>query len=464
MMGRSGYDITSLRLAEDSGTPYSICSADTPAIEEDHPLFKLKDLFLHVVMEAYVQAQRECQQDEDVEVIDNIEISIEPTDHEPDTADRPRKRGRLSDGASTAGGEKQSHRSLTKRRAQDRRLWLACPYAKKDPVRYRDCYRYFLARVRDVKQHLSRCHRRPMYCPTCKKTFEDEDEKDRHITSRSCTYNSSIVIEGITENQRRQLSQRVKASMPEEQQWFAVFDTLFSPHPRPRTPYRDREMSEDLCVFQDFVTARGPALLTEFLEARGVITSNLPREEGDLATFMKDVLGEGLQRIIDQWANDSATAVDQISAPHSLRSSPTVDSGIALQISYPRTADDRQKMDNPSASDRSNLNLCDERRERDANQLLPDVFGKVENPWKGMDTLQVDDGCQHHFQSMMKSSEKPSEDAPAEANQKGAQELPASLSMSQFPELSGYAETAVFSAPTGVSDLLSSFDLVEWQT
>ncbi|KAI0107416.1 hypothetical protein F4776DRAFT_426969 [Hypoxylon sp. NC0597] len=462
MMGRSGYDTTSLWLTEDSGTPYSICSADTPAIEEDHPLFKLKDLFLHVVMAAYMQAQRERQQDEDVEVIDNIEISIEPADHEPD-ADRPRKRGRLSDSASTVAGEKQSQRSLTKRRAQDRRLWLACPYAKKDPVRYRDCYRYFLARVRDVKQHLSRCHRRPMYCPTCKETFEDEEEKDRHITSRSCTLRPSIVIEGITESQRKQLSQRVKASMPEEQQWFAVFDTLFSPHPRPRTPYRDREMSEDLCVFQDFMTARGPALLTEFLEVRGVITSNLPREEGDLATFMKEVLGEGLQRIIDQWANDSATAVDQISAPHSLRSSPTVDSGIALQISYPRAGDDRQKKDNASASDRSNPNLGDERREQDTNQHLLDVFGKAENQWKGMGTLQAEDGCQHHFQSMMDSSEKTLKDASAEASQKGAQELPDSFALSQFPELPGYAEAAIFSAPTEVSDLLSSFNL-EWQT
>ncbi|KAI0835973.1 hypothetical protein F5Y06DRAFT_288788 [Hypoxylon sp. FL0890] len=462
-MGRSGYDTTSLRLAEESETPYSICSADTPAIEEDHPLFKLKDLFLHVVMATFMQAQRGRQQDEDVQITDNIEASVEPADHERDANDRPRKRGRLSDSVSTVAGEKQSQRSLTKRRAQDRRLWLACPYAKKDPVRYRDCYRYFLARVRDVKQHLSRCHRRPMYCPTCKETFEDEDEKDRHITSRSCTLRPSVVIEGITESQRRQLSQRVKASMPEEQQWFAVFDTLFSPHPRPRTPYRNREMSDDLCVFQDFMTARGPALLTEFLEARGVITSDLPREEGDLATFMKEVLGEGLQRIIDQWTSDSATAIEPVSASHSLRSSPTVDSGIALQIGYPRTADDRHKTENSSGSDLNNPNLGDERREGDPNQPLFDVFGKEGNPWKGMDTFQADNGSGNGSQSLIDSSEKLSGDVSTDHGQKGAQGLPDSLNISQFPELADYAEAAIFSAPTGVSDLLGNFDPVEWQ-
>ncbi|KAI1412012.1 hypothetical protein F5Y13DRAFT_164170 [Hypoxylon sp. FL1857] len=301
-----------------------------------------------------------------------------------------------------------------------------------------------------------------MYCPTCKETFEDEDEKDRHITSRSCTLRPSIVIEGITENQRKQLNQRVKASMPEEQQWFAVFDTLFSPHPRPRTPYRDREMSEDLCVFQDFMTARGPVLLTEFLEARGVITSDLPREEGDLATFMKEVLGEGLQRIIDQWTSDSATAIEPVSTSHSLRSSPTVDSGIALQISYPRTADDRNKADNLSGSDPSNPTLGDERREGDANQQLFDVFDKAGGSWEGMDTSQGNESG-HRPQSMMDDPEKPLENALVDPRHKGAQELPDPLAMSQFPELPDY-EAAPFAAPTGVSDLLSSFDLVEWQT
>ncbi|KAI1773093.1 hypothetical protein F4818DRAFT_117904 [Hypoxylon cercidicola] len=338
-MGRGAYDTTNLfaKRAEESETPYSICSADTPSIEEDHPLFQLKDTCLQVVMAAFMQA-RGCKQDhsDSAEGIGSARASFEGT------SDHPRKRSRLSDSASAAADEKQTQRALPKRRTQDRRLWFACPYAKKDPVKYRDCYRYFLGRIRDVKQHLTRCHRKPIYCPICNSTFEDEDEKDSHIRSRTCSPGPSIVIEGISEKQKRELSQRVSSKMPEEQQWFAVFDTLFYPHRRPRTPYRDREQSEDLCVFQDFMTARGPTILAEFLASKGVTGSDLPCEERDLAAFKKEIFEEGLNRIIEQWTNDNATAVGETDVPHSPPSSSTVDSGVAMQIDRSQTEESRR--------------------------------------------------------------------------------------------------------------------------
>ncbi|KAI1804434.1 hypothetical protein F4811DRAFT_561760 [Daldinia bambusicola] len=322
------------------------------------------------------------QQNESAVAIDSTETPFELGERERDN-DGPRKRSRLSDCASTNTGEKQSQRSFTKRRAQDRRLWLACPYAKKDPVRYRDCYRYFLARVRDVKQHVTRCHRKPIHCPICNDTFRDEDERDLHIGLRSCTPRPSIIMEGISEKQKRELSQRVSSKMPEEQQWFAVFDIIFSPHPRPRTPYRDRELSDDLCVFQDFMTARGPALLTEFLEARGVVTWNLPREERDLDTFKKEVLGEGLQLIIDQWTSDNARALEPASATHSLRSSPTLDSGIAMQSSSQRAASKRTRIDNQLGTDRRDLQgeAC-----RDQDLYAMNTFSSVSSLQNRVDT------------------------------------------------------------------------------
>ncbi|KAI0380496.1 hypothetical protein F5Y04DRAFT_99570 [Hypomontagnella monticulosa] len=452
-MGRSGYETTNLWEIEESETPYSICSADTPAIEEDNPLFDLKDSFLQWVMAAYTQAWGP-QHIESHQAIESIETPIEPISHDHDTNDRPRKRGRLSDGASTMTGEKQSLRSITKRRAQDRRLWLACPYAKKDPVRYRDCYRYFLARVRDVKQHLARCHRKPIYCPICNDTFEDEDEKDIHIRKRNCTPRPSIVIEGISEKQKRELSNRVSSKMPEEQQWFAVFDTLFSPHPRPRTPYRDRELSDDLCVFQDFMAVRGPALLADFLEAKGVMTSNLSQEERDLATFKKEVLGEGLQLIIDQWTSDSATAIDPTSNPHSLRSSPTVDSGIAMHTNRSKVV--------TSSGDLISSNPGDENRDNE-NQRAASVSSQVANPDTGADTLQANDGPEYQPLVMAGMSADPSGPISARPGREGMLGgMPDHLAMSQFTALPNYAESAVY--PTGTDDsCLLNFD-IEWPT
>ncbi|KAI1459703.1 hypothetical protein F4805DRAFT_50488 [Annulohypoxylon moriforme] len=456
-MGRSGYETTNLWSAEDTETPYSICSADTPAIEEENPLFKLKDSFLQVAMAAYMQASElGRQQGDNVETIDNIEVSIELVDHENDANERPRKRGRTSDCASTVAGEKKSQRSGTKRRTQDRRLWLACPYAKKDPVRYRRCYGYFLGRVRDVKQHLDRCHRKPICCPICNEIFDDEDEKDTHIRAQSCTRRPSIKIEGISEKQRKELKHRVSSKLSEDQQWFAVWDALFSPHPRPKTPYRDRELSEDLCVFQDFMTVRGPALLAEFLETKGMMTSNLPNEERDLATFNKEILGEGLQLIIDQWTADSASAIEQRSATQSLRSSPTVDSGIALHMGHPKPRE-RLKTENPSGNDLASLSLNDKRHVKDNDRRTRNMFDMVGNTEEGATVFQNHDGPERHTQSMMDWTANPTGNLSMNYSQRHM-EIPSALDMSQFAVIPDYAEATIFPAPAGASDLLN-FDI-----
>ncbi|KAI0122473.1 hypothetical protein F4814DRAFT_210457 [Daldinia grandis] len=447
-MGRSGYDITFLWEPDDSETPNSICSADTPPIEEEHLLFRWKDSFLQVVMTAYKDPWRR-QQDESALVIDSTETSFELVDHEHED-DRPRKRNRLSDCASAVTGEKQSQRSFTKRRAQDRRLWLACPYAKKDPVHYRDCYRYFLARVRDVKQHVTRCHRKPIHCPICNDTFKDEDERDLHIGLRSCTPRPSVIMEGISEKQKRELSQRVSSKMPEEQQWFAVFDIIFSPHPRPRTPYRDRELSDDLCVFQDFMTARGPALLAEFLEARGVITWSLPREERDLDAFKKEVLGEGLQIIIDQWMSDNAKALEPASASHSLRSSPTLDSGIAMQSSRQQAASKGGGINNSSENESLDLRrgeeVCEDKNPRAAN-----IFSQATGLEDRMDTTLSEVIAEHNSQPVVGESAELLGDISTNYSPKYLLEMTDPSTISQF-------DYTTFPPPTGVPDLLN-FDM-----
>ncbi|KAI1385601.1 uncharacterized protein F4822DRAFT_432456 [Hypoxylon trugodes] len=454
-MGRSGYETTNIWSAEDPETPYSICSAETPEIEEDHPLFPLKDLFLQVVMSAYQARGR--QRDESVQAFDNIEPSIEPIDNDHDEDERPRKRGRFLDSTSSTTSEKQTQRTLNKRRAQDRRLWLACPYAKKDPVQYRDCYRYFLGRIRDVKQHLTRCHRKPIYCPICNELFSGEEERDSHIRQSTCKPRPSIIIEGVSEKQKKELSQRVSSKMPEEQQWFTVFDTLFSPHPRPRTPYRDKELSDDLCVFHDFMTARGPTLLAEFLEARGVTTANLPHEEGDLSTFKKEVLAEALQRIIDQWASDSAT-IGRVSAPHSLRSSPTIDSGIAMQSGYSQTSEE-QKPDNAPRAGLPPLITGNKRSEENENRYTVAFIDRGGNPRKEEGTVQAEDGSGDSFQSMMDASATSSRDITMNSNQDHALGASDALTMSQFAALSEYGESSIFNALTEASD---SFDHLKW--
>ncbi|KAK8018121.1 hypothetical protein PG991_007311 [Apiospora marii] len=333
-MGRSGYDITGMTICDYQviDTPASICTEATEDLEEAHPLHTVRTQFLHVVMAAHKRAVHDPNDISPDGASNSKRQTGSLKENDSNEYETPSKRARLLDGASTLDSAyKQSTGTTNKRRTQNRRLWLACPFAKKDPVRYRNCYRYTLGRIRDVKQHLNRCHRKPICCPRCWEVFEDEDIRDGHIRVNECSQRLEIEIEGISEKQRRVLGQRVSSKMPEEQQWFAVFDILFSPLPRPRSPYIDRDLSEQMSVFHDFYTSKGPELLSEFLESTGVVTWNLPQEERDLATFQEEILGDGLLQIWDHWISANTVERPCDAEPRTPTASQSNDSGVALQ-------------------------------------------------------------------------------------------------------------------------------------
>lgn len=189
-----------------------------------------------------------------------------------------------------------------RRRTSDRQLTFACPYTKKDSMSYRDCYKYKLSRIRDVKQHLARCHRNPLYCPRCMGTFETEEERDEHIRAFSCPSRPWIRLDGVTESQRRQLSNKSASNTSPEAQWFVMFDIVFPGHePRPKSPYIDNELLQDITLYQDFLTSQGPRILSGVLAEQGHMTWNLPNGERDLAAFQQTVFEEGLGIIFEQW-------------------------------------------------------------------------------------------------------------------------------------------------------------------
>lgn len=202
------------------------------------------------------------------------------------------------------GSEPSSNRidCSKRRRTSHRQLTFACPYTKKNPMLYRDCYRYKLSRIRDVKQHLARCHRKPLYCPRCMGTFGTEVERDDHIREFSCPSRRPITLDGITEYQKSQLAKKSAPNASPEAQWFAVFEIVFPGHtPKPASPYVDSELLQDITLYQDFLTSHGPRILSGILDERGAVTWNLPDGERDLAAFQQTVFEEGLRTVFDQW-------------------------------------------------------------------------------------------------------------------------------------------------------------------
>ena len=346
---RDGNDQSPTWLSQDDGSPmeededelagsefsWSNSSDEAPDVDKSHPLFQLQKEYLSVVIKAYDEAQNDGCHAEPASTGIASASGISPN-RGRETANRSasRKHGRSTD-ASSEGGEKVSSRASNKRRALARALVFACPFIKKDPMRHRDCYRYFLTRIRDVKQHIKRCHRMPIHCARCTEIFGDEEDRDEHLRSADCSVRPMVQLDGVSEKQQKLLSQRISSTMSEDDQWFAIFDILFPGHnPRPRSPYLDQELSEQMQMFRDFLAAQGPTLLSGFLGTRATITWDVPPGEGDLAAFQETALADGLLLVLDRFI--LASAATEPSSSNSQASGSVLlstDSGIDMDMS-----------------------------------------------------------------------------------------------------------------------------------
>lgn len=118
---------------------------------------------------------------------------------------------------------------------------LACPFQKRDPSRHQKCFALSLQRIKDVKQHLFRCHMKPeYYCAVCYVVFDTADDRDRHSRWRGCEELDSPCLPqfgGITEDQRKQLSEKSLRTMDVKQQWFQIWSVIFPDIEAPRSVY-----------------------------------------------------------------------------------------------------------------------------------------------------------------------------------------------------------------------------------
>ncbi|KAF4945649.1 hypothetical protein FGADI_11771 [Fusarium gaditjirri] len=177
-------------------------------------------------------------------------------DHEDENNDRenepPKKKGKTSQ--SQCDGRYQ---------------FLACPYWKADPGKYWDCFLKKNDTIAHLKQHLTRRHTPKYYCQICYETFKEFDLFDSHALARSCTRGPSAKLEGISQQQKNQLSLKSKGSV--EQQWYTVWSILFPDMEPPATIYIHSTQSEDFCRIQEFAQREGVAIMLDELESNGIV-------------------------------------------------------------------------------------------------------------------------------------------------------------------------------------------------
>ncbi|KZL71831.1 hypothetical protein CT0861_10333 [Colletotrichum tofieldiae] len=260
-----------------------------------------------------------------------------------DASPKSRKRGTQNheptdqeqhpDGSGDANGHKRRKPDT----ANDKNkggLSLACPFYKEDGRKHHKCLQLQLSRIRDVKQHLSRKHMQPHFCPSCGRTFRALEDQREHIRLRTCDNGNFLPPDGITQDQQKDLSARVDRKLQERDQWFAVWDIVFPGKPRPESPYVYGPFHEVATCFLKFWQERGRQIYFNHLRSNSAL---LPRSGSDetrcLArqnSFMNDIINQFIETSVpvfrEQETQDSSLDSSPDSTPETTLSGGTVSS------------------------------------------------------------------------------------------------------------------------------------------
>ncbi|KAK4182837.1 hypothetical protein QBC35DRAFT_395171, partial [Podospora australis] len=204
-----------------------------------------------------------------------------------------RKRQRPEKGQDSRGEDSNNVDTVPKPKASGETGTTVClPFWKLDSREWRGCFAYKLTRIRDVKQHLNRVHAECCYCVRCGEDFRSEEELDAHYaTTPSCT-SRPFKKKWLSGPQKDNLRSWSNAQHSGEEQWYAIWDIMLPGIPRPDSPYLDKELSEEVNSFRDFLVTQGPGIMRETGEQEGI----------QLTTIEERVIPLALNRIFEQWA------------------------------------------------------------------------------------------------------------------------------------------------------------------
>lgn len=142
---------------------------------------------------------------------------------------------------------------------------LACPFQKRNPSQHQRCFALSLQRIKDVKQHIYRCHAKPeYYCASCYEVFDTANDRDKHSRRRECRKldrPSLPHFEGITEEQRKQLNEKSNRTMNIEEQWFQIWAVLFQDAVRPRSVYLGNCLEEVVPLLREKWRRQGSSIM-----------------------------------------------------------------------------------------------------------------------------------------------------------------------------------------------------------
>ncbi|KAK8045811.1 hypothetical protein PG996_013875 [Apiospora saccharicola] len=197
------------------------------------------------------------------------------------------------------GPEDNKKRKLTGPEDDDEKApTLACPFYKKNPAGHSKCLSFRLKRIRDVKQHLNRKHLQPHHGSACGTHFETQQLARGHERARVCDVLDFSGPDGISEDQRERLSDRVDRKNSMTEQWYTVWEIVFPGCQRPPSPFVESPMHEAFSALREFWNERREALIAEHLQS-DELPYSIPSEERHMALLHSATLRQLMSVILE---------------------------------------------------------------------------------------------------------------------------------------------------------------------
>lgn len=179
---------------------------------------------------------------------------------------------------------------------------LPCPFYIRDKRTHRECLtRYQLRNIEDVREHLWGVHQRPIYCPSCGKTFSQVGDCDSHIRSRTCNHQMSNLptFDGITISHMQKLARQAELSLSVEDHWLGVWAIVFPDAQRPQSWLFSTDEESRVCALRDFWSSHGQNIVESSLQAQAVQAPAMSHQDENLAALYNTVLNGAIDKVLD---------------------------------------------------------------------------------------------------------------------------------------------------------------------
>ncbi|RKL01434.1 hypothetical protein BFJ68_g5179 [Fusarium oxysporum] len=171
---------------------------------------------------------------------------------------------------------------------------FACPFYRKDPVRFLECINLRMVTISTVKQHLKRRHAANSHCPVCNKGFPSSKVFEDHVRKGSCSRSKTNSLDSIPPHILDALRFRSDRRMSSMTQWHEIWVLLFGESDTTPKPLLDGIAKEMTGIIRDIWSQDGNQIVSNYVQTRG-----LPASSGEMLSLLLELL----DRVEDRFEN-----------------------------------------------------------------------------------------------------------------------------------------------------------------